>query len=130
MQGFGTDRNTLIINLAIRIIPLFTLFIIWNGEFGIKPYAGERYLNSNKFTCILGFLIIFGLPFLKTNLNFKYISNTLGNLVFWVPMFHSAIAYGERKSYINYGYWISIIIVFVCFILQSVMIYKEKSIKK
>lgn len=128
MQGFGTDRNTLIINLAIRIIPLFTLFIIWNGEFGIKPYAGERYLNSNKFTCILGFLIVFGIMFLKINLNFKYITNALGNLIFWIPLFQSAVM--DSVSGMSYGFWISIIIVFVCFILQSVMIYKEKSIEK
>ena len=130
MQGFGTEKNNILINFTLRVIPLFTLFIIWNGEFGIKPYAGERYLNSNKFTCILGFLIIFGLPFLKTNLNFKYISNALGNLIFWIPPFYAAIGTEPNMFYLTGGYWVSIIIVFVCFILQSVMIYKEKSIEK
>lgn len=128
MQGFGTEKNNILINFTLRVIPLFTLFIIWNGEFGIKPYAGERYLNSNKFTCILGFLIVFGIMFLKINLNFKYITNALGNLIFWIPLFQSAVM--DSVSGMSYGYWISIIIVFVCFILQSVMIYKEKPIEK
>ena len=128
MEGFTTDRNKLVINLAIRIIPLFTLCATWYTAFDIKSYIGEGLLNSNKFTCILGFLIVFGIMFLKINLNFKYITNALGNLIFWIPLFQSAVM--DSVSGMSYGYWISIIIVFVCFILQSVMIYKEKPIKK
>lgn len=128
MQGFGTEKNNILINFTLRVIPLFTLCATWYTAFDIKSYIGGGLLNSNKFTCILGFLIVFGIMFLKINLNFKYITNALGNLIFWIPLFQSAVM--DSVSGMSYGFWISIIIVFVCFILQSVMIYKEKPIEK
>lgn len=128
MQGFGTEKNNILINFTLRVIPLFTLCATWYTAFDIKSYIGGGLLNSNKFTCILGFLIVFGIMFLKINLNFKYITNALGNLIFWIPLFQSAVM--DSVSGMSCGYWISIIIVFVCFILQSVMIYKEKPIEK
>ena len=128
MQGFGTEKNNILINFTLRVIPLFTLCATWYTAFDIKSYIGGGLLNSNKFTCILGFLIVFGIMFLKINLNFKYITNALGNLIFWIPLFQSAVM--DSVSGMSCGYWINIIIVFVCFILQSVMIYKEKPIEK
>ena len=79
MQGFGTEKNNILINFTLRVIPLFTLCATWYTAFDIKSYIGGGLLNSNKFTCILGFLIVFGIMFLKINLNFKYITNALGN---------------------------------------------------
>ena len=102
MQGFGTEKNNILINFTLRVIPLFTLCATWYTAFDIKSYIGGGLLNSNKFTCILGFLIVFGIMFLKINLNFKYITNALGNLIFWIPLFQSAVM--DSVSGMSCGY--------------------------
>jgi len=129
MQGFGTEKNNILINFTLRVIPLFTLLATWRND-GTKLVIGDIYLGSNKIAAVLGFLIIFGIAFLKINSNFKLIANALGNLIFWIPPFYAAIGTEPNMFYLTGGYWVSIIIVFVCFILQSVMIYKEKPIEK
>lgn len=62
MQGFGTEKNNILINFTLRVIPLFTLLATWRND-GTKLVIGDIYLGSNKIAAVLGFLIIFGIAF-------------------------------------------------------------------
>ena len=120
MEEFVVKKN--IIGLILRIIPFFTLELIWAGIESPKVYYGARYLWENRYTCAIGFIIIFGIIFLKKNLKIKISINILGNLIFWFPLFYSAF-FGEDK--LSVAYYLSIIIVVFCVFLQSYIFRKS-----
>lgn len=127
MVEFVTKKNIInfIINFFFRIIPLFTLFFTFVFVH-VKGYAGLVYVFRNKYTCILGFLIVLIELFLKINWKYKTGLNLTGNLLFWFPVFYSAL--NETDIYdVTVFYYISIAIVCFCCILQLKMIRTSKS---
>lgn len=125
MVKFVIKHN--VMNIFVRLMPLFTLFLTWSGISGVKQYDGIVYVYRNIITCILGLIIIFLELFLKSNWKYKFSLNILGNLIFWIPLFYGALSQTNNISDVTVMFYISLFVVCICFMLQLKTIYTNKS---
>lgn len=107
----------------IRIIPLSTLLFTWVDIHGMKQYHGSVYVYRNKFTCVVGLIIIFSVLLVQLNRKYKIIFNLLGNFLFWLPLFYGAFKQTNKIYNVSIMCYMSIAIVCICCLVQMKMIY-------
>lgn len=115
-----------IINLIVRIMPLFTLVFVWSGIAGVKQYSGLVYVLRNELTSIIGLIIIFGELLCNLKWKYKFFINLFGNIIFWLPLFYRAFKQTNNINNVTVMGYISIGFVGISCILQLGIIYKNK----
>ena len=104
-----------------KIIPMITLLFEWSGIYGVKQYSGLAYIFYNKFSSYLGLIIIFGEMLLKIKTKYKIILNLLGHVLFWLPLFLSAITETNNMSNLTVMFYVSFFLAIMSLILQLLM---------
>ena len=117
--------NEKITYLLAKSLPMFTLLFEWSGIYGVKQYSGLAYIHYNKFSSYLGLIIIFGEMLLKIKPKYKMIINLFGHVLFWTPLFLSAITETNNISNLTVMFYVSLLVVIISLILQ-LLISKSK----
>lgn len=99
-------------------MPMLTATFEWSGIYGVKQYSGLAYINYNKFSSYLGLIIIFGEMLLKIKPKYKMMLNLLGHVLFWTPLFLSAITETNNISNLTVMFYVSLLLAIMSLILQ------------
>lgn len=97
---------------------MLTATFEWSGIYGVKQYSGLAYIHYNKFSSYLGLIIIFGEMLLKIKPNYKMMMNLLGHVLFWTPLFLSAITETNNISNLTVMFYVSLLLTIMSLILQ------------
>ena len=101
-----------------KFMPMLTATFKWSGIYGVKQYSGLAYIKYNKFSSYLGLIIIFGEMLLKIKPKYKMMLNLLGHVLFWTPLFLSAITETNNISNLTVMFYVSLLLAIMSLILQ------------
>lgn len=107
-----------IIYFLLKTIPIITLLFKWSGIYGVKQYSGLAYIFYNKASSIIGLLMIFGEIVLKIKPKYKMVLSLIGHVLFWIPLFFSAVTETNNISNLTVMFYVSLFLVIVSLILQ------------
>lgn len=116
-----------IIYFLLKTIPIITLLFKWSGIYGVKQYSGLAYIFYNKASSIIGLLMIFGEIVLKIKSKYKMVLSLIGHVLFWIPLFFSAVTETNNISNLPVMFYVSLFLVIVSLILQLLISKKIKS---
>jgi hypothetical protein len=114
------------ITLLIQLVPMSLLDFTWHNAMGIKFYAGVVFVLWHLTTCIVGELLILESIFLPIKKSYRYWFNIIGNCLFWIPVFYSALTVTLKLHNVTAICWISLALVIASFILQIHRLQKEE----
>ncbi|MDO4778959.1 MAG: hypothetical protein Q4A42_05350 [Tissierellia bacterium] len=119
------NKKVLLTSMILAILPLLTLFLTWAGPSGVKTYTGEYFVTVNRFSSVLGYMLVLVAIFIEMRKINKLLMVAIGNIIFWLPLIIKVFK-EFSLVHISKGFYFSMVIVIFLFLIQVFYIHKNK----